>query len=167
VDPGTQVDQHEVGAQPSQRAHQAHPTQMCRLRFAQVRIGTGDQLEPWNRGIEDQFVEIIYPLRDEIGEARNRCRSAEAGVEIRTFQIGIDGNPTPPLPPPTEMMRAPPPPGERLALPSRTLVIHAPVWPERLARHVPPPQNDRSPLPAYDADREISSALSNSRALSL
>ena len=36
------------------------------------------------------FCEVVLAARDEVGEARARARDAEAGVQVRALEIGVD-----------------------------------------------------------------------------
>ena len=87
---GAEIEQHEVGGQLPQLAHEAHAAQVTRLRLAQVRMRRGDQLKAGLGRLDEQLREIVFALRDEVGERDLRRLDAEAGVEVRALEIGVD-----------------------------------------------------------------------------
>ena len=61
-------------------------------RVGEIGVRTGDQLQTGDRCVDEQLAEIVFTLRDEVCQASRRRRNAETGVQVRAFELTVDGD---------------------------------------------------------------------------
>ena len=123
-----EVDEHEVGGERAQRAHEAHAQRVRGLRVGEVRARGGDQAQVRERRVLEQLAHVLLALGGELGDAVARPRHAERRCgdwrpRGRRRQRPRGGRPcasavarfaarkvlpTPPLPPPNGIRRGTP-----------------------------------------------------------
>ena len=92
VGPRAEIDEHEVGGERAQRAHEAHAQRVRGLRVGEVRTRRGDQAQVRERRVLEQLAHVLFALGGELGDAVARPRHAERGMEIGALEIAVDGD---------------------------------------------------------------------------
>ena len=89
-DPGTDVEQDEIGVHGGNPGQESGFLSIFQIRRGEMIVCAADEPEVLDAGIENHIVNRLDATADEIAQRERRRGQAQASMEIRPAEIGVD-----------------------------------------------------------------------------
>ena len=89
-DPGTDVEQDEIGVHGSDTGQESDFLSIFQIRRGEMVVCAADESEVLDAGLENHVVNRLDAPTDEIAQRERRRGQAQASMEIRPAEVGVD-----------------------------------------------------------------------------